>query len=130
MNNMVPRMLVAGALAIFALPAPAQSQKPFEPYDIPVPSTSSLSYTMIDARRVENDQIEIITRARSKILGDLYVRRLIDCTRPRYQNRGESKTLEGLKTKTGYREWLRVTPGFIDEAVYKAACERLSLLKP
>ena len=130
MNNMASRMLAAGVLAVMALPATAQSQKPFEPYDIPVPSTSSLSYTMIDARRVGNGQIEVVTRATGKISGDLYVRRLVDCTRPRFQNRGESQTLEGLKIKTGSREWLRVAPGFTDEAVYKAACERLTLLKP
>ncbi len=128
MNYTVARMLAAGMLAVLALPATARSQKPFEPYDIPAPG--SLTYTMIDARRVGKGQIEVITRATGKISGNLYVRRLVDCTRRRFQIRGESETLEGLKTKTGYREWLQVPPGFTQEGVYKAACERLTLLKP
>jgi hypothetical protein len=130
MNNIVLRMLAAGAFTVLALPVIAQSQQPFEPYEIPVPSTSSISYRMIDARRVGDGQIEVIVRTTGKISGDIYARKLVDCTRPRYQNRGEFETLEGLKTRTGYREWFRVVPDSTDEALYKAACERLTLLKP
>ncbi len=130
-NNTVASMLAAGALTVLALPATAQSNKSFEPYDIPMPSTSSLIYTVINARRVGTGQIEVITRAAGKISGDLYEQRLVDCTRPRFQILGESATLKGLKNKTGgARVWLQLPAGFTTEVVYKAACERLTLLEP
>jgi hypothetical protein len=130
MNNIVLRILAAGAFTALTLPVIAQSQQPFEPYEIPVPDGSALTVTMIDARRIRKSQFDVITRSTGKISGDLYVRQLVDCTQQRFQIRAEAETLEGLKTKTVSRDWLPVRPSLRTyAAVFKGACERLTLLK-
>ncbi|MBM6584313.1 hypothetical protein ILT44_29395 [Microvirga sp. BT689] len=130
MNNIVLTILAAGAFTALTLPVIAQSKQPFEPYEIPVPGGSPLTYTIIDARRVGKSQFDVITRSTGETSGDLYVRQLIDCTQKRFQIRAESDTLEGLKTKTVSRDWLQVRPSLRTyAAVFKGACERLILLK-
>ena len=115
-------------MSTLLLTSPALGQKAFEPYDIPTPRTS-LTYTMLEAQQVGNNRVEVIYRATGTEAGDLFVRRLIDCNAPRFQPKGSSKTLEGLKTSKGFEEWLIVSPGHTDEAVYRASCQRLMLMQ-
>jgi hypothetical protein len=118
-----------GVLALIVLlESPALAQRAL-PYDIPNPS--ALTYTMISARRVASGRIEVVVHAKGKISGELYVRKLFDCTLPRLQELGQASTLEGLTTSRGSPgQWLPVTPGGTDAAVYRAACQELILLEP
>src|SRR5829696_7258487 len=92
----VLRMYIVGVLAILAHPTWAQTKPKFEPFEFPTGDKLAV-YTMLDLKKVGNNQVETFVQQKTRSGLLAFTRRLIDCKSMRFKTLASSDSMEGLK---------------------------------
>ncbi|MGB4106633.1 MAG: hypothetical protein WBK55_02425 [Alphaproteobacteria bacterium] len=113
------RFLFLGAFAGFLISQDAYAES------ILVPSDSKASYEALSVKKLDNNQVKIVTK-RIGSSGESYSKRLVDCNSMTFKYLGDGDTLDEMEASKPSPNMSELVSGSISDVVSRYACSKVS----